>query len=94
MDYFENGNIRNSVNFPNVDLGPLESGSRLSLLTKGMENPVEEVKEMLVGGELEITKAAGGTKGEFGYVLLETSAKDLPVLFFKNPKIIRYRAID
>ncbi len=94
MDYFQNGNIRNSVNFPNVDLGPLENGSRLSLLTKGMKDPVEEVKEMLVGGELELTKAAGGTKGEYGYVLLETSAKELPVLFFKNPKIIRYRAID
>ncbi len=94
MDYFENGNIRNSVNFPNVDLGPLESGSRLSFLTKGMENPVEEIKEMLVGGDFEVTKAVGGLKGEYGYVLLETEAKDLPVLFFKNPKIIRYRAID
>lgn len=93
MDYFENGNIRNSVNFPNVDLGPLESGSRLSFLTKGMENPVEEIKEMLVGGDFEVTKAAGGLKGEYGYVLLETEVKDLPVLFFKNPKIIRYRAI-
>ncbi len=93
MDYFENGNIRNSVNFPNVDLGPLEEGSRLSLLTKGMENPVEEIKGMLVGGDFEITKAAGGVKGEYGYVLLETDAKELPVLFFKNPKIIRYRAL-
>ena len=93
MDYFENGNIRNSVNFPGVDLGPLESGSRLSFLTKGMENPVEEIKSMLVGGDFEVTKAAGGTKGEYGYVLLETDAKDLPVLFFKNPKIIRYRSI-
>lgn len=93
MDYFENGNIRNSVNFPAVDLGPLESGSRLSFITKGMENPVEEIKNMLVGGDFEVTKAAGDVRGEYGYVLLETDAKDLPVLFFKNPKIIRYRAI-
>ena len=93
MDYFENGNVRNSVNFPGADLGPLESGSRLSFLTKGMENPVEEIKAMLVGGDFEATKAAGGVKGEYGYVLLETDAKDLPVLFFKNPKVIRYRSI-
>ena len=93
MDYFENGNVRNSVNFPGADLGPLESGSRLSFLTKGMENPVEEIKAMLVGGDFEVTKAAGGVKGEYGYVLLETDAKDLPVLFFKNPKVIRYRSI-
>lgn len=93
MDYFENGNVRNSVNFPVADLGPLESGSRLSFLTKGMENPVEEIKAMLVGGDFEVTKAAGGVKGEYGYVLLETDAKDLPVLFFKDPKVIRYRSI-
>ena len=93
MEYFENGNVINSVNFPNVDLGPLDNGSRLSFLTKGMENPVEEIKNMLVGGDFEVTKAAGGVKGEYGAVLLETDAKDLPVLFFKNPKIIRYRAI-
>ena len=93
MDYFENGNVRNSVNFPGADLGPLESGSRLSFLTKGMENPVEEIKAMLVGGDFEVTKAAGGVKGEYGYVLLETDAKDLPVLFFKDPKVIRYRSI-
>lgn len=93
MDYFENGNVRNSVNFPAVDLGPLESGSRLSFITKGMENPVEEIKNMLVGGDFEVTKAVGGVKGEYGYVLLETDVKDLPVLFFKNPKIIRYRSI-
>ena len=93
MDYFENGNVRNSVNFPGADLGPLESGSRLSFLTKGMENPVEEIKAMLVGGDFEVTKAAGGVKGEYGYVLLETYAKDLPVLFFKDPKVIRYRSI-
>jgi len=94
MDYFENGNIRNSVNFPTVDLGPFETGSRMSFLTKGMENPVEEIKNMLVGGEIEITKAAGAVKGEYGYVLLETNLKDLPVLFFKSPNIIRYRAIE
>ncbi|MBR6528879.1 MAG: 3-phosphoglycerate dehydrogenase, partial [Firmicutes bacterium] len=51
MEYFENGNVINSVNFPNVDLGPLDDGSRLSFLTKGMENPVEEIKNMLVGGD-------------------------------------------
>ena len=93
MDYFENGNVRNSVNFPAVDLGPKEAGARMSFLTKGMADPVEEIKNMLVGGEIEIVKAAGGVKGEYGYVLLETQLKDLPVLFFKSPNIIRYRAI-
>ena len=93
MDYFENGNIRNSVNFPAVDLGPKEAGARMSFLTKGMADPVEEIKNMLVGGEIEITKAAGGVRGEYGYVLLETQLKDLPVLFFKSPNIIRYRSI-
>ena len=41
MDYIENGNIRNSVNFPNTAL-PVKSGEkRIALMTKGVENPVD-----------------------------------------------------
>ncbi len=34
MDFFENGNIRNSVNFPAVDMGPIEDKGRIALFVK------------------------------------------------------------
>ncbi len=82
MEYFENGNVINSVNFPAVDLGP-KAGLRAAFLTKGLEAPVETV-EALLAGKLNVTKCAGGVKGEYGYVLVETDADDIPAVEFEG----------
>lgn len=70
MDYIENGNIRNSVNFPNTAL-PVKSGEkRIALMTKGVENPVDlAVKNLGV----TVTGVSGGTKGDYGYALVNTT---------------------
>ncbi len=41
MDYVENGNITNSVNFPAVTLGPVRGDNRIAIMTKGEPNPVK-----------------------------------------------------
>ena len=67
MDYIENGNIRNSVNFPNTAL-PVKSGEkRIALMTKGVENPVDLAVKNL---GITVTGVSGGTKGDYGYVLV------------------------
>jgi D-3-phosphoglycerate dehydrogenase len=91
MDYFENGNIKNSVNFPEVDLGPIESGIRISFITKDVENPVAEMTAALSDLNLNITKAAGATKGKFGYALIEADEKNADPLIFHDTRIIRHR---
>lgn len=70
MDYIENGNIRNSVNFPNTAL-PVKSGEkRIALMTKGVENPVDlAVKDL----GITVTGVSGGTKGDYGYALVSTT---------------------
>ncbi len=92
MDYFENGNIKNSVNFPAVDLGPLEKGIRLSFLTKGISE--DEIKELLAGGDLKIKKSASAVKGDYGYVLIEVEGDSVPSLIFYDSRIIRHRAFE
>lgn len=68
VDFIENGNIVNSVNYPNLTLGSKE-GPRLVVLTKGdiSEVVLESVKTL--GGK--VTKMVSGVKGEYGAVLLE-----------------------
>ena len=41
MDYFQNGNIINSVNFPRVDMGPISGGVRIAFFTKDCDQPVD-----------------------------------------------------
>lgn len=77
VEFIENGNIVNSVNYPNLTLGP-KAGPRLVVLTKGdaSEKVLEAVKA--VGGK--VNKFVSGVKGAYGAVLLELSeeVKTLP----------------
>ena len=69
VDYVENGNIINSVNFPRIDLGKKE-GTRVVVLFEG--NHAEEISKLLGGA----TKMASGMKGNFGVVVAEVKELD------------------
>ena len=69
VDYVENGNIINSVNYPRIDLGKKE-GTRVVVLFEG--DHVEEVSKLLAGA----SKVASGMKGNFGAVVAEVKAVD------------------
>lgn len=94
MDYFENGNIKNSVNFPTVDLGPLEKGIRLSFITKGVENPTSEIENILKAADIKFKQVTGATRGEYGYALAELDQETCPSLMFYGEEIIKCRAIE
>ena len=69
VDYVENGNIINSVNFPRIDLGKKE-GTRVVVLFEG--DYKEEISKLLAGA----SKLASGMKGNFGVVVAETTEVD------------------
>ena len=69
VDFVENGNIINSVNFPRVDLGKKE-GVRVVVLFEG--NQIEEITKHLSGA----SKMASGMKGNFGAVVAELAKVD------------------
>ena len=89
MDYFENGNIHNSVNFPSVDLGPLEKGVRISVIAKAME--AEELKSILESNDIKVSRISGASKGAYSYILAETVEENVPSLIFYDDRIIRTR---
>mgnify|MGYP003289571651 CR=1 FL=1 len=69
VDYVENGNIINSVNYPRIDLGKKE-GMRVVVLFEG--DHVEEVSKALAGA----SKIGSGVKGAFGAVVAEVKSVD------------------
>ena len=92
-DYFENGNIINSVNFPKADMGPIGENVRIALLTCDIENPVEYASEIFAAIQIGVKQIVGGTKKRFGYVLAEIDDKEKHNLIFKQPGIVGYREI-
>ena len=85
VDYVENGNIINSVNFPRVDLGK-KTGTRVVVLFEG--NKVEEVSKLLTGA----ANVASGMKGNFGALLADVKAVDEAELK-ALPGVLRVRII-
>lgn len=92
-DYFENGNVINSVNFPKADLGPIGENLRIALLTKDIDNPVAAATEMIGSTGLAIKRIVGGNRKGFGYVLAEIDAAGKQGLIFKAPGVISFREI-
>lgn len=74
MDYLENGNIKNSVNYPNADLGKAE-GTRISICHKA-ELPVDELFAVLRGCGIQITDMVSRAKGVYAYSLFDVDKAD------------------
>lgn len=89
MDYIENGNIVNSVNFPQVNLGPRKGENRIAILTKGEPNPIKLASAMFAN--LNIKAIAGNVRGEYGYALIATD--DMVQSVPKVDEVISVRVI-
>ena len=86
MDYLENGNIKNSVNMPNVSLGPKKDCPRLSVICKA--NAESDVMFKL--NQLELANVVSATRGDYAYILadLEDKTIDLHVAGVIRERII------
>ncbi len=70
-DYLENGNIRNSVNYPACDLGVKKSVCRVAVFGKGGENVLGQVSAALSELGVSIQAIAGNSKGGLSYTLAD-----------------------
>lgn len=69
MDYIENGNITNSVNFPALNIGPKKDGeTRITFITKNLDNPIVSVTELLAG--IQITSIVSKSRGDYSYTVV------------------------
>ena len=83
-DYLENGNIKNSVNYPNCDMGTCVAVGRISLAHSNTPNMISQVTKILGSEGLNIADMTNKSKGEFAYTLIDlesaASAKALDEL--------------
>ena len=93
MDYFQNGNIINSVNFPRVDMGPISGGVRIAFFTKDCDQPVDLVKNLLSEQGIKSAALQGGTKGAYGYVLADTELSSEPSIKVSDERILKCQII-
>ena len=71
MDYLENGNIVNSVNFPNCDMGICTTAGRITILHKNIPNSLSQFTAAISGEGVNIAGLVNKSRGDYAYTMLD-----------------------
>lgn len=74
-DYLENGNIHNSVNFPNCDMGVCKVAMRVTIIHRNIPNMLTKFTATFGDLGINIERMSNETKGEYGYVIMDLANK-------------------
>ncbi|MEF9915854.1 MAG: phosphoglycerate dehydrogenase [Lachnospiraceae bacterium] len=77
IDFLENGNIRNSVNYPNCEMGICKTGSRITILHRNIPNMLGQFTAVFAKDELNIAILTNNSRGKYAYTMLDIEA-DIP----------------
>jgi D-3-phosphoglycerate dehydrogenase len=76
-DFLENGNIRNSVNYPEMQLARIPGTTRLAVANSNIPNMVGQISTCLAGHGINIADLLNKSRGEYAYTLIDTDS-DVP----------------
>ena len=74
-DFLENGNIRNSVNFPNCDMGVCKGRSRVAITHRNIPNMISQFSKILGDEGMNIADMTNKSRGEYAYTLMDMEAE-------------------
>lgn len=75
MNYLENGNIINSVNFPNCDMGKCTKPARLLILHKNIPNSLGQFTSIVARENVNISDMLNRSKGEYACTMLDLDSE-------------------
>ena len=71
MDYLENGNIVNSVNYPNCDMGICNKAGRVTIMHRNIPNTLSQFTGAMAGENINISDLINRSRGEYAYTMLD-----------------------
>ena len=74
VDFFENGNIKNSVNYPACDAGVCESAARYAICHKNVPNMLSQFTSAFSADGINIDNFVNKSRGEYAYSIIDASA--------------------
>ena len=96
IDYIENGNITNSVNYPNVAFARTD-GARICIMHQNKIGMLGKMTDLVVGHGLNIENLVNKAKGDIAYTIMDfigSVPEKLTADIEKIDGIIRVRIID
>ena len=74
-DFLENGNIRNSVNYPEAVLPRVPNTTRLAIANSNVPNMVGQISTCLAAQRLNIADLLNKSRGEYAYTLIDIDGR-------------------
>lgn len=96
MDYLENGNIRNSVNYPSCDMGVCTKAGRVAIFHRNIANMITKFTAEFGEKGINISDMTNKSRGEYAYTMLdveEVPTQDIVEALEKISGVFRVRII-
>lgn len=71
MNYLENGNIVNSVNYPNCDMGRCTKAARIAILHRNIPNTLSPFTSVFAKRNINISDLMNRSRGDYAYTMLD-----------------------
>lgn len=74
MDFIENGNIKNSVNYPSCDAGVCSTAGRIAINHKNIPNMLTQFTTVFSSVDINIENMINKSKGNYAYSVFDIAA--------------------
>ena len=71
IEFLENGNIRNSVNYPNCDMGYRGDKTRVTIMHRNVPNMIGQFTTILADNGINISDMTNKSKKEYAYSMID-----------------------
>ena len=95
-DFLENGNITQSVNFPDCDMGAKGEGERITILHKNIPNMIGQFTALLAEKNMNIEVMTNKSRKEYAYTMLDvdgTVSEDVEAQLAAVEGVLKVRVI-
>ncbi|MBQ3794156.1 MAG: phosphoglycerate dehydrogenase [Lachnospiraceae bacterium] len=96
MNYLENGNVVNAVNFPNCDMGICTKDARITIYHRNIANMITSFTAHLGSAGINISDMNSKSKGEYAYTIIDIDGElpeDVVNKLKETEGVIRIRVI-
>lgn len=75
LDFFENGNIKNSVNYPACDAGVCDTAGRVTICHKNVPDMIHKFTAIFGAAGVNIEHMVNKSRGEYAYSVFDITAQ-------------------
>ncbi|MBR2531864.1 MAG: 3-phosphoglycerate dehydrogenase, partial [Lachnospiraceae bacterium] len=75
QDYLDNGNIKNSVNYPDIDAGKCRTESRIACLHRNVPNMLGQLTAIMGSAHINIANMVNASRDKYAYTLMDIETR-------------------